>query len=181
MDVGERDLECSQTRVAKTCKVLKIVVQTAAGVYGVSLVVAALLHALSLFAPSLVQADFMGEPMGVIAFFVHGLLVFFVLCMAAKLFKDIASGAPPFTIVQANRIRGIALLFAAYTLFDMLWSPDLVTVVSCGVVTSGIENAARPFSLHLNFDMLVASALFFCLSVVFRHGVLLQRLSDDVV
>ncbi len=112
----------------------------------------------------------------------HGILAVFLIKLGGNFFSDAAKGRSPFTFNQANRVRKAAILFVVYGLFDMVWSPSVLSVHSTSSLLIGsVTMQSAPTITHINAGVFIASVIFFALSIVFRYGVLLQTVSDDTV
>ena len=99
-----------------------------------------------------------------------------------KIFSDVVNGNPPFSEIQANRMRLISLLALAYVILELVFT----ATVSYSVVPEvgyniGINDAYPTDSINLNVGMLVFSAIMYSLSALFRYAALLQQLSQDTV
>ena len=112
-------------------------------------------------------------------------LVNYVLCgiaMAAicitliKIFSDTSKGHSPFTMLQVKRLRLIAISLLAYGVLEF------VMTCSAAFMNQGwAGSSAGSVSPTLNFFPLVAAAVVFAVSFVFKYGILLQKLSDETL
>lgn len=112
----------------------------------------------------------------------YGILVVLVLWNLTLIFQEVVKGRPPFSEIQADRLRAIAIVSIAYVVLELLISfgfafePD--PALGSGVA---VNNGVDVPTLNLNIGMLVFSAIMYSLSAIFRYAALLQQLSDETV
>ena len=112
----------------------------------------------------------------------YGILVVLVLWNLTLIFQEVVKGRPPFSEIQADRLRAIAIVSIAYVVLELLISfgcafePD--PALGFGVA---VNNGVDVPTLNLNIGMLVFSAIMYSLSAIFRYAALLQQLSDETV
>lgn len=176
-----RHIETEFTRVAKTAKVLSIVLSVVFYLFIAVWAINFICGCIAYFIPDLMPVDFLSNTGILVSIFIGGILLAVPLKVGSIILKDISKGASPFTVAQANRVRMVAIIFLIYAIFDFLWSPDAVARFIFGHVSLGSWSADNPFTLHLNMGLITAAVLFYSISVVFRYGVLLQNLSDETV
>ena len=106
-----------------------------------------------------------------ILYVLGGIAMAVVFVMLIRLFSDASEGRSPFTMAQVKRLRVIATALAGYSIveFMMTFSSPLV---------AGKMEASTP---TLNLFPIVAAAVVFAFSFVFKYGVLLQEFSDDTL
>lgn len=93
-----------------------------------------------------------------------------------KIFSDTSKGHSPFTMLQVKRLRLIAISLLAYGVLEF------VMTCSAAFMNQGwAGSSAGSVSPTLNFFPLVAAAVVFAFSFVFKYGILLQKLSDETL
>lgn len=105
-----------------------------------------------------------------------------ILWNFSLLFEAVVKGDPPLSEIQADRLKAIAIIAAAYVILDLLFSvrfiyepnPDL----GFGMI---LNNGIAEPTINLNVGMLAFSAIMYSLSAIFRYAALLQQLSDETV
>lgn len=113
---------------------------------------------------------------------VGGGFAILILWNFSLLFEAVVKGAPPLSEIQADRLKAIAIIAAAYVILDLLFSvrfiyepnPDL----GFGMI---LNNGIAEPTINLNVGMLAFSAIMYSLSAIFRYAALLQQLSDETV
>lgn len=113
---------------------------------------------------------------------VGGGFVILILWNFSLLFEAVVKGEPPLSEIQADRLKAIAIIAAAYVILDLLFSvrfiyepnPDL----GFGMI---LNNGIAEPTINLNVGMLAFSAIMYSLSAIFRYAALLQQLSDETV
>lgn len=167
----------SLERARKVCKAIR-------AIFGVAIVLYALSLIISLVGVFLSgqNADAIGTAFTVIYVGLHGAVIVWFLYIMMKIFSDVVNGNPPFSEIQANRMRLISLLALAYVILELVFT----ATVSYSVVPEvgyniGINDAYPTDSINLNVGMLVFSAIMYSLSALFRYAALLQQLSQDTV
>ena len=113
---------------------------------------------------------------------VGGGFVILILWNFSLLFETVVKGEPPLSEIQADRLKAIAIIAAAYVILDLLFSvrfiyepnPDL----GFGMI---LNNGIAEPTINLNVGMLAFSAIMYSLSAIFRYAALLQQLSDETV
>lgn len=113
---------------------------------------------------------------------VGGGFAILILWNFSLLFEAVVKGDPPLSEIQADRLKAIAIIAAAYVILDLLFSvrfiyepnPDL----GFGMI---LNNGIAEPTINLNVGMLAFSAIMYSLSAIFRYAALLQQLSDETV
>lgn len=95
-------------------------------------------------------------------------------------FSDVAKGESPFSMRQVKRLRLISCMLIVYAILDFLisWNNSLFQV---GAIEVGYVSTNGNSIIAFNFSPLIAAAVVFAFSFVFKYGVLLQELSDDTL
>lgn len=106
-----------------------------------------------------------------------------ILLKGSDVFKDVALGESPFTLVQARRFKAVSLIVLVYVLLEALLSPGCMALLQMSGIDVGyvfVDYASSP-SISINIGALLVAAVFFSLSLVFEYGLLLQELSDETL
>lgn len=114
--------------------------------------------------------------------FAYGIFASCMLWNLTKLFEEVVQGSPPFSEMQADRLRSISVIALAFVVLDLLMSfgfnHELLPEFGFGMVAN--DGIAEP-TINLNVGMLAFSAIMYSLSAIFRYAALLQQLSDETV
>ena len=100
---------------------------------------------------------------------VGGGFAILILWNFSLLFEAVVKGDPPLSEIQADRLKAIAIIAAAYVILDLLFSvrfiyepnPDL----GFGMI---LNNGIAEPTINLNVGMLAFSAIMYSLSAIFR-------------
>lgn len=97
--------------------------------------------------------------------------------IVANVFTDMKQGSSPFNEKQVWRIRWLAIMMVLFAVLDSVFAYTSTTLFG----TVALSSAPGPEGpeIKINIGALFMSLVLFCLSVVFEHGTLLQRLSDE--
>ena len=94
-----------------------------------------------------------------------------IIFIASFIFRDISREYTPFTKKSSDKIKVISLLLLAN---EILLSPLQLFIVMALVPE---VNAAVSF----NIGNIIAAVIFFCFSLVFEYGCVLQKESDEIL
>ncbi|MEG0503588.1 MAG: hypothetical protein RR547_02995 [Raoultibacter sp.] len=121
--------------------------------------------------------------MPIVMCIVFGSLVAILLRSAWQVFRDVPKGGSPFSRTQVRRIRRIAYVLLAYAVAEMIFSAGTALLVSGGdtVIGYSVTSGQDVPIISINVGMFAFSIIFYCLSLVFEYGTLLQRLSDETL
>lgn len=112
----------------------------------------------------------------------YGAFAILLLWNLGMLFQEVVKGSMPFSNVQADRLRSIAIVALGFVALDVLMSfgfiYEPIPELGFGMVVN--DGIAEP-TLNLNIGMLAFSAIMYSLSAIFRYAALLQQLSDETV
>lgn len=121
------------------------------------------------------------DPIGAPYVLAYGITIMSLLLLATRTFTDIMKGASPFTEKQVNRFRVGALLLVLLTIVDMLLSTSFSYDVNIAAIGFGAHGnyGMEPEKVSVNVLALFFAAILYGISILFRYGVLLQRLTDE--
>ncbi len=171
-----QELESSMSKVRRSCKYLKYICMVCLIVFSVAW--AALVGVMVFSSKTQVSSSELREVVYVIC---CGLMVILLLFAAARSFSDIVNGESPFTMKQVNRFRFAALLLVLLAIVDAILSTNFLygfDVAGFNVAAYGGHEMGQA-KVNVNMMLLFFSAMLFGVSVLFRYGVLLQRLTDE--
>lgn len=106
-----------------------------------------------------------------ILYVLGGIAMVIVFAMLIRIFSDASEGRSPFTMAQVKRLQVVAAALAGYAIVEFM-----ITLSS--PVVAGKAEVSMP---TLNLFPIVAAAVVFAFSFVFKYGVLLQEFSDDTL
>lgn len=175
-DSNERDLRHALCGMRKICKMLKTSFYAVTVVFAICWVLI-LLSAMAEWISGR-NENFAGVVYAIAA----GAFAVLIFWNLAKLFEEVVKGNPPFSELQADRLRSIAIIALAFAILDFLMSFCFVYEVKPELGFGMVANngIAEP-TLNLNVGMLAFSAIMYSLSAIFRYAALLQQLSDETV
>lgn len=112
-----------------------------------------------------------------------GFIMAYLLKIGSDVFRDVACGETPFTLVQAKRFKTASIILLVYVVLEALLSPGCMALMQMNGIDVGyvfVNYASFP-SISINIGALLVAAAFFSLSLIFEYGVLLQELSDETL
>lgn len=115
-----------------------------------------------------------------IFFLLSGFVIVAIFVVLIKVFFDVAKGDSPFVMTQVKRLQLISFLLVIYTIFDFVISCNTASL-QLESINSGYFSTNESAIIPINFAPLIAAAVVFAFSFVFKYGVLLQEFSDDTV
>ena len=131
---------------------------------------------------SLVNPDILNNVIKVnalmLAIYFASVVVMVVACLCLiRIFSDASKGSSPFTMVQVRRLRLVA---GSLLLYGVL---EFVMTIAVSSAQQGFANMTLNWRscYYQSIFPLVAAAVVFAFSFVFKYGVLLQELSDDTI
>ena len=171
----EKDYEQAVVRIKKTCRVVYVILWVlfvfAIMFFSVGIVLGILLFLSVNIVPVIGRID----PLSFLSFVIFAILTILVLRNALLLLKDVLSDIPPFSLKQANRIRNISYLLFGKVLLDLI-IPTRIVPLEADPISFSYEIIQSPALLiNINVETLIMASLFFCISLIFKYGVLLQK------
>lgn len=177
------ETERSLVRLKKASKVISVVFRILFYIYCLVWLALVVLFSVLTFSPELVPSAQSIDVIPLLSCLLFGFLIAALLRVATLIFADVAKGESPFSHRQIKRIRIAALVFLVYVVAEMLIPSGGTTIVPEGDwhVAYSVSEEPSASVVDLNFGMLGAAVIFYCLSLVFEYGTLLQRLSDETL
>ena len=112
----------------------------------------------------------------------HGLLICTVFVLVILGLSDVIKGSSPFTNKQAKRLLVAGVVFLVIALLEFLIPTDaLVSFASNADSVVAIEASTTNATANADVAALLFSFASFCLSAIFKYGIILQQLSDETV
>lgn len=179
-EVTSRDVEASLERISKANKLASVILFLVAGLWLAGSLFGSIVLLVGYCFPGNSFATMTGDVFYSVIMALIGLLLFFVLVIVGLMFRDIGEGETPFSDKQVKRLRIIALLLVFYVFVDALQSGSADGLLHVGDLKLHVSFTERPLT-KINVGMLAGALVCFCMSSVFRYGLLLQLVSDDVV
>ena len=105
----------------------------------------------------------------------------YILYVIGSICDSIRHGSSPFTMHTSRQIKVVSFLLLVSFVLQAVVSVIPFDGYSLGVMRIGLAKQGDGGVADLSISTLVASAIGFVLSYVFKYGALLQRLSDDTV
>lgn len=177
--------QTSLIRVKKWCRVFSIILKTILILFFLAIIV---LLALMLF--SALSNDSSISPitsdvalLDIVRILILYTMIATTLITGSKILTDAAKGHSPFAQTQVKRIRIIAFALFVYAILDALVSPGFISLFQSDTMSIGVQSLpdSENVIIPINLGALSAAGGFFCLSLVFEYGVLLQQLSDETL
>lgn len=105
--------------------------------------------------------------------YVFSCAVMAVTCVTLiKIFSDASKGCSPFTMIQVRRLRLMAAALLVYAILEF-------AITYCSSFAR--QDWAGPSVATVDLFAIIAAAVVFAFSFVFKYGILLQKLSDETL
>lgn len=137
------------------------------------------LVSIGVMACSLLNPSFSDNPVNGITLVIYvlcGIAMAVICVILIKIFSDTSKGQSPFTMLQVRRLRLVAIALLAYVVLEFG-----MTCSAAFMKQGWLDTTMGSTSPTLNLFPLVAAAVVFAFSYVFKYGVLLQEFSDDAI
>lgn len=172
------ETEKSLSKIRKVCRLISTITIVIFALLCIWWVFTVAMIVVSLVNPELFDSVEGSGITGVLLLFVYGIVIGVIFTILIKIFKDTSEGASPFTILQVRRLRIIALMLVFYMLLDSGIKYNAAFLQFNGM-NSGYASMSSVATI--DFAPLMAAAVVFAFSFVFKYGVLLQELSDETL
>ncbi|MBP3866946.1 MAG: hypothetical protein J6D25_03970 [Eggerthellaceae bacterium] len=179
-EITSKDVEANLKHISKASRLASIILFLVAGLWLVGSLFSSIVLVVGCLFPENPFATMTGDVFYSVIIALVGLLVFFALTTVGLIFRDIGKGKTPFSYGQVKRLRFVALLLVLYVFVDALQSGNADGLFHVGELNFHVSLTERPLT-NINVGMLMGALVCFCMSFVFRYGLLLQSVSDDVV
>lgn len=172
-----RELETSLSGARRACKYLKNIALVCLIVF----LFAWLLLLILMIADAAAKGFDAHKLKGMLYVSSYGVVALSLLFVAFRSFSDVVSGESPFTMKQVSRFRYAALLLVVLAIVDAALSTgftyafDMAGINYAALGNHGIESER----IRIDAESLFFAVILYGVSVLFRYGVLLQRLTDE--
>ncbi len=113
------------------------------------------------------------------------LLLMTMFLIVYRLLRSLRREPSPFTLQNAKRLNGIALLLVAVAVLQMATAVLPVLWMPIGMIGSGpiatVTAAVGLIFQYYPMVMLVLALVVWCVGLAFQHGAVLQRQSDETL
>lgn len=106
---------------------------------------------------------------------IFGLIIFLIIKSGADLFKEIRDKGAPFSLLQVKRIRRISYLLILKAIYDVLVPATFSPIFAYKDIDVSYINSNQTMEVFVNPETILFAILFFCISLIFQYGVLLQH------
>ncbi|WP_172136173.1 DUF2975 domain-containing protein [Adlercreutzia sp. ZJ473] len=100
------------------------------------------------------------------------------LWILSNVCQEVSRGISPFSMAQVKRMRIVVGMIVTFAVIDFFLEPCSVLFNCNGIMLGGYVHA---YVYKVNMAAVVAALALFLLSFVFKYGVMLQSVSDDVI
>lgn len=176
--------EVALVRLKKTARIISVGFRVGLIVYCLIWIALAGFFAVLAFSPGAVSDSAAIGFRPLILCLVFGFLIAVLLRIATLVFDDVSKGESPFSKRQVKRIRWASFIFLAYAVVEMFFPQGHSSLVQDSDLYVGYwisSNSTGSAPMSINLGMLGAAIIFYCLSLVFEYGTLLQQLSDETL
>lgn len=172
-----RELEASLLGARRVCKHLKNISLVCSAIF----LVAWLLLLVLMITDAATRGFDARKLKGMLYVASYGTVTLLLLFVAFRSFSDVVSGESPFTMKQVSRFRYAALLLVMLVIVDTILSTGFTYAFNmAGVDYSALGNYGMDQKhIRINAEPLFFAVILYGISVLFRYGVLLQRLTDE--
>lgn len=172
MDEREKEAELSLVKANRACKLICFLMKLIFSFVCVWWVVTIAIMLISLIDPDVINnVGYLSFP-ALIAY-VFSCMVMSVVCITLiRIFSDVSKGCSPFTMIQVRRLRLMAISLVVYSVLEFG-----ITYCSSFLQYEAIGSSVAT----INLFTIIAAAVVFAFSFVFKYGVLLQEFSDETL
>lgn len=170
----------SLVKVRKVCKFLCSAMKVLFVIFCFGWLAASAATLYSLINPSAFNVVSNVSAISAVLCIVYGAIAASIILVLIGMFSDAAKGESPFTMKQVKRLRIVSAMLVLYALIDF--------VVSASTPFTRFDNLGLGYTsvtaktvIPINFTPIIAAAIVFAFSFVFKYGVLLQELSDETL
>lgn len=177
------ETEMALSRLKRTSRIIRTVLKISFIFFCVLWLIALVLLVALLVNPQIAPGADAANVVVVVFVGVMGAIIAFVLWIAYRVFDDVSKGESPFSRVQVKRIRWVAYVLLLYAVIDMLFPTGEAFLMQEGSFHFAytVANGPNNPSISINIGTLATAIIFYCLSLVFEYGTLLQQLSDETL
>ncbi|WP_270295857.1 DUF2975 domain-containing protein [Eggerthella sinensis] len=172
MDADAKETESSLIRTNKVCKFICALMKLVFVFVCIWWAIVIVVMIIALFdSNSINNVGYLSLP--ALVLYVLSCVVMAVTCVTLiKIFSDASKGCSPFTMVQVQRLRLMAIALLSYAILEF-------AITYCSSFAR--QDWVGPSIATVDLFAIVAAAVVFAFSFVFKYGVLLQELSDETL
>lgn len=180
LDEDTKEAECSLLRINKVCRFISIAMKVLFLAICSWWAFAAVFMCLSIVNPESFNSVENANPISFVLFLAYGVVIGVMLVALIRMFSEAAKGKSPFTLLQVKRLRVISLMLVLYSILDFCITYSTMAF-QFDWLNSGYASVNGNPVVTINLAPLVAAAVVYAFSFVFKYGVLLQEFSDDTL
>ena len=172
MDADVKETELSLDRTNKVCKFICALMKLVFALVCIWWVATIIVMTIALFdSNSINNVGYLNLP--ALVMYVFSRAVMAVTCVTLiKIFSDASKGCSPFTMIQVRRLRLMAAALLVYAILEF-------AITYCSSFAR--QDWAGPSVATVDLFAIIAAAVVFAFSFVFKYGILLQKLSDETL
>lgn len=178
-EVGKEAIS-SLDKTKKACRLISLLMKVLFGLLGVWWLFTASLMVFALVHPSALNSAQEVGVLTLVVYTLHGMVVGAICLSLIKIFSDSAKGESPFVLQQVKVLRFISIMLVLYAVTEFLVSAGAAFMKVDGF-GFGYASVANGPMVTFNLAPIIAAAVVFAFSFVFKYGVLLQELSDETL
>ena len=173
----------SLTRIKKVSRWLYLLFQVMFYLYGALILATFCLGAIKLLFPNAFDSLTTSGWYSLFGVVITAIPNLCILKTVSRILKDTSLGKTLFSMKQVTRVRMVALFMLVGAVLTTLVSPGFINAVSLGSLHMGASPDPETVNsiIPISFSTLFLALVFFCLSLAFEYGILLQQESDDIV
>lgn len=177
---AEETEKSSLTKIRKVCSSLCFALKALFVVFCIGWLFSSGAIFYSLINPESFDAVNNSTPLSVVLCLAYGFIVAIMFLIFIAMFSDASKGESPFTMAQVRRLRLISAMLVLYVIVDSVASLG-IPFTQVNSVDLGYASVTGNTIIPINFAPIIAAAVVFAFSFVFKYGVLLQEFSDDAI
>lgn len=176
-EITDGDLERSTSRLSKLCRISSLLLSLFSLIVMLPILLSPLIIA-GVFL-SIGPFSYSGSIAALLLMMIQSALFSTSLWLITHVFVDIAAKRP-FYMSQAKQLLFAGILMLVCTLAEAIPYDLAVLSFNLGPLSIGLELSKAP-GCSINLGTLLCAISLLTVSAIFRHGYLLQRISDDTV
>lgn len=170
----------SLIKVRKVCKFLCSAMKVLFVVFCLGWIAASAATLYSLVNPGAFDVVNNVSVLSAILCIVYGAIAASIFLVLIGMFSDAAKGESPFTMTQVKRLRIVSAMLVLYAIVDLVASAS-TPFTRFDNLGLGYTSITAKTVIPINFTPIIAAAIVFSFSFVFKYGVLLQEFSDETL
>lgn len=172
--------ESALAKTNKACRFIGVALKIVFAIFVVFWVGTALIMTLSLVFPGSFGLMENVALHNIVLYVGQGIVIAVMFVAFMSIFSDVSKGETPFTMMQVRRLRLVAGMLVLYGFLDFAVAAS-AAVMQINGLDSGFVATSGNIIIPINLVPLIAAAVVFAFSFVFKYGVLLQKFSDETL